>query len=165
MHAPDAEVSWPEQDRYDVPTDRLSSKLDDLLEIAARPSLEVGFWNPDGRPVFFTGGTGGTQYNHDLPKWLRIKIRPGLLPKGGRLQLDSFRLYYDGWTKNPVWVSVPRWSQETVQRGDILTLSAEARGAPDGERAVVRIFQEAPRGEAHKPVTRLRPRVEKGPWR
>ncbi|PQJ33969.1 hypothetical protein BSZ35_04500 [Salinibacter sp. 10B] len=61
----------------------------------------------------------------------------------------------------PVRVRGARWSQEEVKRGDILTLTADAKGAPDGRRATVRIFEYKERG-AHVPVTRLRPRVENG---
>ena len=53
-----------------------------------------------------------------------------------------------------------RWSTETVQRRDIVTLSAEARGAQDGRRAVVQIYERDPAQGAHDPVTQLRPRVE-----
>ena len=53
-----------------------------------------------------------------------------------------------------------RWTKETVQRRDIVTLSAEARGAQDGRRAVVQIYERDPAQGAHDPVTQLRPRVE-----
>jgi hypothetical protein len=62
----------------------------------------------------------------------------------------------------PVRVRGALWSQETVQRGDRVTLSAEARRAPDGRRATVRIFERAPGSGAPDPVTRLRPRTEGG---
>ncbi len=62
----------------------------------------------------------------------------------------------------PVRVRGPRWSKETVKRGDVVTVTAEANGAPDGRRARVRIFEQDPDGGAHNPVTRLRPRVEGG---
>ena len=60
----------------------------------------------------------------------------------------------------PVRMRGARWSKETVKRGDIVTLSAEARRAQDGRRATVRIFERDPNQGAHDPVTRLRPRVE-----
>jgi hypothetical protein len=62
----------------------------------------------------------------------------------------------------PVRMRGARWSQETVKRGDIVALSAEARRAQDGRRATVRIFERDPDRGAHDPVTRLRPRVEGG---
>jgi hypothetical protein len=62
----------------------------------------------------------------------------------------------------PVRVRSALWSQETVQRGDRVTLSAEARRAPDGRRATVRIFERASGSGAPDPVTRLRPRTEGG---
>ena len=60
----------------------------------------------------------------------------------------------------PVRLRSARWPKETVQRGDIVTLSAEARGAQDGRRAVVQIYERDPAQGAHDPVTQLRPRVE-----
>jgi hypothetical protein len=62
----------------------------------------------------------------------------------------------------PVRVRSARWSKKTVRRGDIVTLSAEARGAQDGRRATVRIFERDPGRGAHDAVTQLRPRVEGG---
>ena len=60
----------------------------------------------------------------------------------------------------PIKLRGPRWSTETVTRGDIVTLTAEAKGAPDGQGAIVRIFERDPGQGAHDPVTQLRPRVE-----
>jgi len=60
----------------------------------------------------------------------------------------------------PVRVRGARWSQKTVGRGDLVTLSAEARRAQDGRRATVRIFERDPRCGVHAPVTRLRARTE-----
>lgn len=62
----------------------------------------------------------------------------------------------------PVRMRGARWSKETVKRGDVVTLSAEARRAQDGRRATVRIFERDPGRGAHDPVTRLRPRTEGG---
>jgi hypothetical protein len=62
----------------------------------------------------------------------------------------------------PVRMRGARWSQKTVKRGDIVTLSAEARRAQDGRRATVRIFERDPGRGAHDPVTHLRPRTEGG---
>jgi len=61
----------------------------------------------------------------------------------------------------PVRVRGPRWSQKEVERGDVVTLTAEARGAPDGCRARVRLFEYDPHG-AHTPISRMYPRVEGG---
>lgn len=62
----------------------------------------------------------------------------------------------------PVRVTGPRWSHETVKRGDVVTLTAEARGAPDGQKALVRLFEYDEGDGAHDPVTRMYPRVEDG---
>ncbi len=52
-----------------------------------------------------------------------------------------------------------RWSTDTVKRGEIVDLTTEVRGAPDGRRAVIRLFQQK-RG-APVPFTQIRQRVEK----
>ena len=55
----------------------------------------------------------------------------------------------------PIRVRGPRWSTASVQRGDIVTLTADARGARDGRRADVRIFEQGPGRAAPTPVTHL----------
>jgi len=60
----------------------------------------------------------------------------------------------------PVRVRGARWSRDTVGRGETATLTAEARGAEDGRRADLRVFEYDPSG-AHVPITRMRTRVER----
>lgn len=62
----------------------------------------------------------------------------------------------------PVRVRGARWSHSEVRRGEVVTLTAEARGAPDGRSAPIRIFQRDPGPGAHDPVTQLRPTVQDG---
>jgi len=60
----------------------------------------------------------------------------------------------------PVRVRGAQWSRDTVGRGETVTLTAEARGAEDGRRADLRVFEYDPSG-AHLPVTRMRTRVDR----
>jgi hypothetical protein len=77
------------------------------------------------------------------------------LPSHG-LSAESPALQLTG----PVRIRDPRWSIEAARRGEAVTLTAEARGAPDGRRALLRIFERDPQMGAHDPVATLRPRVE-----
>ncbi len=78
------------------------------------------------------------------------------LPNHG-LKQESPALVLSG----PVAVRRPTWSQEAARQGDVLTLSADIVGAPDGAEAQIRIFEHSERG-AHDPVTRLSTLVENG---
>jgi hypothetical protein len=60
----------------------------------------------------------------------------------------------------PVRVRGAQWSRETVGRGEAVTMTAETRGAVDGRRARIRIFEFDDSG-AHLPVTRMRTRVDR----
>lgn len=67
----------------------------------------------------------------------------------------------------PLAVQQARWSAESARRGDALTLTADAPGAPDGAAAHVTIFAHDPDG-AHEVVAQLvvpvqHERVE-APW-
>lgn len=59
------------------------------------------------------------------------------------------------------WIDVvnARWSQPEARRGDILTLTADVKGAPNGTEARITIFEHAPDG-AHDLVTELLTLVE-----
>jgi len=58
-----------------------------------------------------------------------------------------------------VTISNPQWSQQEARRGDILTLTADVEGAPDGTDATVEIY-EHDADEAHDFITRLSAMVE-----
>lgn len=104
----------------------------------------------------------GTLHAEELNLQLRVPDEAvgGLLAKvrmpNHGLSADSEALLI----LDPVRVYGARWSTKTVKRGDIVTLTAEAKDAPDGRKAPVRIYERDKRRGAHDPVTRLRPRVE-----
>jgi len=60
----------------------------------------------------------------------------------------------------PVEVNNAQWSKDEARRGDILTLSADVKGVPDGTEAQVEIFEHDADG-AHDPITRFSTLVEK----
>jgi hypothetical protein len=60
----------------------------------------------------------------------------------------------------PVEVKNAQWSQSEARRGDILTLSADVKGVPDGTEAQIQIFEHDADG-AHDPITRFSSLVEK----
>ena len=60
----------------------------------------------------------------------------------------------------PVEVKNAKWSQSEARRGDLLTLSADVRGVPDGTEAQIQIFEHDADG-AHDPITRFTTLVEK----
>ncbi len=63
---------------------------------------------------------------------------------------------------DPVRLVGPRWSKDTIGREEIVDLTAEARGAPDGRRAVIRLFKHIEGTGAPVPYTQIRQRVEGG---
>jgi hypothetical protein len=99
---------------------------------------------------------------------VNIDLRVPKQAKGGlvaQVKLPNHGLSAESWALkilDPVRVRSPKWSTETVSRGDVVTLTAEARGAPDGRQARVRIFERNPGRGAHDPVTHLQPRTEGG---
>lgn len=54
----------------------------------------------------------------------------------------------------PVKIKNAEWSQDEARRGDVLTLSADVEGVPDGTEATVEIF-EHDEESAHDPITEL----------
>ncbi|NBB85884.1 MAG: hypothetical protein GVY12_06645 [Bacteroidetes bacterium] len=60
----------------------------------------------------------------------------------------------------PVEVKNATWSQDEARRGDVLTLSADVEGVPDGTEAEITIFEHDTDG-AHDPITRFPTLVEK----
>jgi len=60
----------------------------------------------------------------------------------------------------PVEVKNAQWSQSEARRGDVLTLSADVKGVPDGTEAQIQIFEQDADG-AHDPITRFSTLVEK----
>lgn len=62
---------------------------------------------------------------------------------------------------SPVKIKNPQWSQSATRRGDVLTLSAEVEGVPDGTESRFRIF-EHDEEDAHDVVTELTTSVEDG---
>jgi hypothetical protein len=61
----------------------------------------------------------------------------------------------------PIEVDAAAWSQSEARRGDVLTLSADVRGAPDGTGARIEIFEHDADG-AHDPVTTFQTLVDGG---
>ena len=61
----------------------------------------------------------------------------------------------------PVEVNNAQWSKDEARRGDVLTLSAEVEGMPDGTEAQVEIF-EHDADEAHDLITRFPALIEGG---
>jgi len=59
----------------------------------------------------------------------------------------------------PIEITNLRWSQEEAQRGDVLQLSADVRGAHDGTEAVIEIYEHDEDG-AHDFIARLNALVE-----
>lgn len=60
----------------------------------------------------------------------------------------------------PVTVENAAWSKSEARRGDVLTLSADVEGVPDGTEATIEILEHDEDG-AHDPVTELSALVEK----
>ncbi|MEM8559066.1 MAG: hypothetical protein AAGG50_14695 [Bacteroidota bacterium] len=61
----------------------------------------------------------------------------------------------------PVEVRNAQWSQPEARRGDVLTLTTEVTGAPDGTRAEIAILEHDSDG-AHDPITRFPAFVKQG---
>ena len=61
----------------------------------------------------------------------------------------------------PVVIQNVQWSEAEARRGDVLTLSADVEGVPDGTEAQLTIFEHDEDG-AHIPVTRFAPLVDEG---
>lgn len=59
----------------------------------------------------------------------------------------------------PVAIRNAKWSQAEARRGDVLTLSADVKGAPDGTEAQITLFEHDADG-AHDRVTRFSALVE-----
>ena len=59
----------------------------------------------------------------------------------------------------PVDIEDATWSQDEARRGDVLTLSADVEGVPDGAEAQITIFEHDADG-AHDPITRFPTLVE-----
>jgi hypothetical protein len=77
------------------------------------------------------------------------------LPKHGLMQKSPALLL-----TGPVNITNAEWSKDEARRGDVLTLSADVKGVPDGTEARVQIF-EHDEESAHDPVTELSALVEK----
>ena len=60
----------------------------------------------------------------------------------------------------PVVIQNATWSQPEARRGDVLTLSADVEGVPDGTEAQITIF-EHDADDAHDPITQFPTLVEK----
>lgn len=52
----------------------------------------------------------------------------------------------------PIRVTNAQWSQQEARRGDVVTLSADVKGVPDGTKAQIRIL-EHDQDSAHDPIT------------
>lgn len=59
----------------------------------------------------------------------------------------------------PIEITNARWSQQEARRGDILTLSADVSGVPDGTEALIEIYEHDADG-AHDFITRFTTLVE-----
>jgi len=59
----------------------------------------------------------------------------------------------------PVEIENAQWSQDEARRGDVLTLSADIKGVPDGTEARIQIF-EHDEDDAHDPVTKFSALIE-----
>jgi len=60
----------------------------------------------------------------------------------------------------PVEVKNAQWSKDEARRGDVLTLSADVKGVPDGTKAQIRILEHDQDG-AHDPITAFATLVSK----
>jgi len=61
----------------------------------------------------------------------------------------------------PVTITNAQWSEQEARRGDILELTADVEGAPDGTEAIIEIY-EHDADEAHDFITRFSAEVENG---
>lgn len=77
------------------------------------------------------------------------------LPKHGLKQMSPALLL-----TAPVKIKNAEWSKDEARRGDVLTLSADVKGVPDGTEARIQIF-EHDEESAHDPITELTALVEK----
>ena len=59
----------------------------------------------------------------------------------------------------PVEIENAKWSTSEARRGDVLTLSADVQGAPDGAEGQIQIFEHDEDG-AHDPVTKFAAPIE-----
>lgn len=71
------------------------------------------------------------------------------LPKHGLKQTSPALLLTP-----PVEIINARWNQDEARRGDVLTLSADVKGVPDGTEARIQIFEHDADG-AHDSITRM----------
>lgn len=113
------------------------------------------------------GSTHGTFRDQIYNNRLTAEVEVPSAAAGALFAEVTFPEHWLSQTSSPLFLTDPvavrraTWSQDAARRGDVLTLSADVIGAPEGRAATVDIFEHDQQG-AHDPITTLSTRVENG---